>query len=327
MSTINKIDNYLKQFKLKSSTEEFISIVSNIYHDFESATYDEKHLSIKKGEKYWRLASDFLFENFKNKTDLVYLDFGCGTGFASEQISNNKNLENIISKIYCYDLSESMINQCKKKFLDNQKFNFYSNKNGYQELLKENKKFDLITCNALLHHILEPDLLVKEFSDLLNKDGILIIGHEPNKEFYKSTTLQFVTQTYRLYKNGLNKLKKIFVQNKLNLEPDLINLTYNELLKQDLIKENFPKNIIPKLVDIHVPMGNLKKQPWGELGFDMDYIIKNSNKTLFLINQISYNHIKDQNAYNSIFWTGISNFFEYFYPKKGADTILIFKKI
>ncbi len=327
MSTINKIDNYLKQFKLKSSTEEFISIVSNIYHDFESSTYDEKHLSIKKGEKYWRLTSDFVLENFKNKKDLMYLDFGCGTGFASNQVSKNKNLENIISKIYCYDLSESMIYECKKKFLENQKFNFYSNKNGYQELLKDNKKFDLITCNALLHHILEPDLLVEELSDLLNKDGILIVGHEPNKEFYKSTTLQLVTKTYRLYKNGLNKLKKIFIKNKPDFEFDLINLTYNELLKKDLIPENFPKNIIPKLVDIHVPMGNLKKQPWGELGFNKDFIIKNSHKSLVLLNQISYNHIKDQNAYSSIFWTGISNLLEYFYPKKGADTILIFKKI
>ena len=37
--------------------------------------------------------------------------------------------------------------------------------------------------------------------------------------------------------------------------------------------------------------------------------------------------IKDQNAYNSLFWRSISRVLESVYPTNGADTILIFKKV
>lgn len=327
MKTIDQISQYLQQYQIKSSTEDFIAIVSNIYHDFESKTYDEKHTSIKHGEKYWKQTTDFVSEYFKNKNNLSFLDFGCGTGFASEQVTNNKNLENKISKIYCYDLSESMVEECKKKFSNNMKFNFYANKSGFAELVKDNATYDIVTCNALLHHILEPDKLLFQFSEVLKKDGILIIGHEPNKAFYKNKALQLVTNTYRYYKKGLNKIGKIIKKTGSESSQDLTTLTYSKLVSQNQITKDFPKQIIPKLVDIHVPMGNLKKQPWGELGFDADFVVKNTHHSFVLLKQISYNHIKDQNAYNSLFWRSISRVLESVYPTNGADTILIFKKV
>ncbi len=327
MKTIDQISHYLQQHHIESSTEDFIANVSNIYHDFESKTYDEKHTSIKHGEKYWKQTTNFVTEYFKDINNLSFLDFGCGTGFASEQVTNNKNLENKISKMACYDLSESMVEECKKKFEGHQKFRFYANKSGFATLLNDNTTFDIVTCNALLHHILEPDKLLLQFSEVIKKDGILIIGHEPNKAFYESNTLQLVTKSYRFYKKSLNRLSKLFNRNNSNSGQDLTTLSYSKLLREGQITENFPKQIIPKLVDIHVPMGNLQKQPWGELGFDAHFVTKSTNHSFTLLEQISYNHIKDQNAYNSLFWSSISMFFEFVFPKKGADTILIFKKV
>jgi 2-polyprenyl-3-methyl-5-hydroxy-6-metoxy-1,4-benzoquinol methylase len=327
MKTIDQISHYLSRYNLKTTAGDFISVVSNIYHDFESKTYDESHVSIKLSDKYWKNATNYVCNYFKNQNDLLVLDFGCCTGFASEQIIKNRNLEFKISKLYCYDLSESMIAESKKKFDNNSKLNFYSDKDGFLQLLEENKNFDLVVCNALLHHILEPEKLLVQFSELINKDGILIIGHEPNKLFYQSKILQFVTQSYRYYKRVVNKISNLIKNKKVNFKQDLTTLTYCKLLEKNLIDESFPKKIIPKLVDIHVPMGDLKKQPWGELGFNADYVVKNSNNCFALLEQMTYNHIKDQNAYNSLFWSGFSKILEFFYPKKGADTFLIFKRV
>jgi ubiquinone/menaquinone biosynthesis C-methylase UbiE len=258
---------------------------------------------------------------------LSFLDFGCGTGFASEQITNNKNLENKISKMACYDLSESMVEACKKKFGSHQKFKFYANKSGFATLLNDNTTFDIVTCNALLHHILEPDKLLLQFSEVLKKDGILIIGHEPNKAFYESYTLQLVTKSYRFYKKGLNRLSKLFNRKNSNSGKDLTTLSYSKLLREGQIIENFPKQIIPKLVDIHFPMRNLQKQPWREIGFNANFVTKSTNHSFTLLEQISCNHFNNQNAYISLFWNSISKFLVFVFPKKGADTKLIFKKI
>ena len=295
MTTIEAIELFLKSNNVEVSASDFVKITSNIYHKFESNRYDTSHFSIELSIPHWQKVLNNL-DVFKGEK-LNVLDFGCGTGFVTDQIIKstffNKELE-----ITCYDLSPDMVEVCKKKFSKFQNINYLSNVQGFETLKNKIGKFDVIICNALIHHILDHKELFKIFDESLMENGVLIIGHEPNKNFYKNTFLQKVSSLFRVIKKITNKIKKGSMHKK-PVQQDLCLMTYNELLDKKIIKANFPKHLIQKLIDIHVPMSTLSIQPWGELGFDADFFKRESENKFIIEKQISYNHIKDQQAYKS----------------------------
>ncbi|MHA1788791.1 MAG: methyltransferase domain-containing protein [Candidatus Helarchaeota archaeon] len=52
------------------------------------------------------------------------------------------------------------------------------------------KETEVITLNSVLHHIPDVDKFLSEVEELLVKDGLLIIAHEPNKLFYTNLILR-----------------------------------------------------------------------------------------------------------------------------------------
>jgi 2-polyprenyl-3-methyl-5-hydroxy-6-metoxy-1,4-benzoquinol methylase len=84
-----------------------------------------------------------------------------------------------------------------------------SDSEGFEILKNKIGKFDYIMCNALIHHILDHKELFKIFDDSLADNGILIIGHEPNKNFYTNSVLQKVSSVYRIFKRITNKIQKV----------------------------------------------------------------------------------------------------------------------
>jgi 2-polyprenyl-3-methyl-5-hydroxy-6-metoxy-1,4-benzoquinol methylase len=325
MNTISSIEQFLSKHNIQIPARDFVEIVSNIYHKYESQQYDDSHFSIELAIPYWKKVLADIDTQIHDKSNLRILDFGCGTGFATEQILHS-NLKNKCSQLVCYDLSPDMIEVCKNKFKSHQKITYLSNREGFENLKNQSGKFDMIVCNSLIHHILDHQLLFKVFEDSLTDNGILIIGHEPNKNFYLNSNLQKVSSIYRIYKKYINKIKRIFgVEKKIVRELDKRTLTYNELLSKGYITNSFPDYLIQKFVDIHVPMSSLKKQPWGEMGFNKLFFDKNIGN-LRLVNQLSYNHIKDEQAYKSVFWKSISKILQKKYPNDGADAIFILKK-
>jgi 2-polyprenyl-3-methyl-5-hydroxy-6-metoxy-1,4-benzoquinol methylase len=323
MSTNNKISNFLLDKKITISPADFIYLVSNIYHEFESTSYDNRHFSITLSKKYWFKSFEAIFtvHHFDN---FNILDYGCGTGFATQQFleycSNNLNFDN--TDVSCYDLSNSMIVECQKKF---QKFNFikyYSDINGLREIFNIKLKYNIILCNAILHHMLSPEELIKQMTDSLDNNGILIIGHEPNNLFYNNKILLSISRFFRLFKKVL---KKLFYNNQM-YGNDITIDTFNKLSSLGIVDSNFPLEYIPKFVDIHVPSANFKNQPWGQLGFNKEYIIRASNDRLSFMNSYSYSHIKDDYAYKFYFWRKVSTLLQFLYPADGADVIFIFKK-
>lgn len=306
-------------------TKQFIETTSNIYHKYEAKKYDERHFIIQLSIPYWNKILTELSTIFANKNQLKVLDFGCGTGFATERVVSS-SFKNKCSNIVCYDLSPDMVEECKLKFKGEKNIEYLSNIEGFEELKNKNGKFDIIICNALVHHILDIEFIFKVLTDSLNPDGIVVIGHEPNNGFYTNKNLYFVTSIFRIYKKIKGRIVRFFNStNSDDISNDISTLTYNELLEKNLIPSSFPKHIIQKLVDIHVPSSSYKIQPWGELGFSKTFFEKVTNNKLQLVKQLSYNHIKDQQAYKSFFWKRVSSILEKLYPNDGADAIFILK--
>jgi 2-polyprenyl-3-methyl-5-hydroxy-6-metoxy-1,4-benzoquinol methylase len=321
-TTIQAIDLFLKNNNVQITTTDFVKTASNIYHKFESERYDYSHFSIELSIPHWQKVLNNLPST--QKKNLNVLDFGCGTGFVTNQIIKSKFFSDEIN-ITCYDLSPDMIEVCQSKFSKFQNINYLSDREGFEILKNKIGKFDYIMCNALIHHILDHKELFKIFDDSLADNGILIIGHEPNKNFYKNSVLQKVSSVYRIFKRITNKIEKVSAES-TPIQKDLNLMTYEELLNKEIIQANFPRQFLPKLIDIHVPMSTLHQQPWGELGFDAAFFEKEAESKFIVTEQSSYNHIKDQQAYKSFFWRFISKILEKAYPNDGADVIFILKK-
>lgn len=315
------MQDYLSGFNVRLSVGEFTSVTSNIYHSYEARNYDERHFSIEYSKKYWSKVTRYLSKYFENKQQVSVLDFGCGTGFATERLLLS-GLNSQINRLSCYDLSEDMVAVCRQKFGADPRLSFFSNDDGRETMLATKQKYDIIVCNALMHHILEPEFVFALINELLEPGGIFVMGHEPNKRFYNNSILQSASKIFRVYK----KINRRLFGKKRKTTEDIAVLTQKELVQKGMVPVDFPVTIIPKFVDIHVPLSNYAVQPWGENGFDLAYVNHYLASNFGLIAQITYSHIKDQEAYKSFVWRNIAGLLAKVYPKDGADAIFVFKK-
>lgn len=330
MEIYQKIKQKLNEFGISEnlSMEEFIDIVSNIYHKHESLKYDSRQKSLLDSIGSWNIALSFLNEKLADANNLSIIDFGCGTGFATKLLINSE-LASKCKTIYCYDLSPDMLLKCKQNLsFAEGKFSieYISDKNELAKILRE-IKLDLFVTNSLLHHIPIPEKLISFIFNSLKNNGYYICGHEPNNSFYHNKKLTTTTSLFRIFKRAFNKLKKLKSQDSIKDEINVILETNNELLSLGLIKKRLPANFLAKLIDIHVPYKNNINQCWGMIGFSKSFLTQaNKKEAAELVFYNSYSHIKDPLCNQFYFWKSIKNYLARRYPDDGADFLAIIKK-
>jgi 2-polyprenyl-3-methyl-5-hydroxy-6-metoxy-1,4-benzoquinol methylase len=110
--------------------------------------------------------ANITLEDLKNKKVLVA---GCGTGEKVKVLVNNN------VSVTAIDFSENQLNKAKKSITNKSFVNFYK-----KDLINDNLfnlgKFDLILCLGVLHHTEDPKKGFINLVNLLNKDGVVIIG-------------------------------------------------------------------------------------------------------------------------------------------------------
>ena len=110
------------------------------------------------------------------------LDFGCGTGFASEQILRHLPAEQIASLV-CYDLSSAMIDRCREKIAPRfPAAQFTSDASSFES----GEPFDLLLTNSLLHHLPDPQATLRQLTKRLAPGALWLAGHEPSSRYYKN---------------------------------------------------------------------------------------------------------------------------------------------
>jgi len=130
-------------------------------------------------------------------------------------------LENINNDMTVLDVGKSMrddfnkINCKEKKTLD---INLFENYPDFQFDLSEdidiektelNEKFDVIICLAVLEHVYNPFVAVKNLKKMLKKNGI-IFGYVPFLYHYHAPKDLYFQDYYRFTKDGLAFLFKDF---------------------------------------------------------------------------------------------------------------------
>lgn len=97
------------------------------------------------------------------------MEFGCGTGLVSF------NLNDRFDKITLIDSSKGMIDILNSKIEKYDVKNMFACQINVQNGDLVDETFDVIYNSMVLHHILDTQGIVKEFYNLLNKDGYLCI--------------------------------------------------------------------------------------------------------------------------------------------------------
>jgi 2-polyprenyl-3-methyl-5-hydroxy-6-metoxy-1,4-benzoquinol methylase len=187
----------------KKLEEDVALLFNEVHHDLEAHDYDSNHPEIMLGDYKWYSDKFSEIGGKVNGRKLDVLDFGCGTGFASQMLVQNGFP---YSKLVCLDLSEEMLNAARKKLNGAENIDFVKSLN-----VVTGERFDLIIINSVLHHFPDPDKLIKKLEEALKPGGRIIGGHEPNIDFTYNRFAMFAAGLYKKLGGGfLHTLVKSF---------------------------------------------------------------------------------------------------------------------
>jgi 2-polyprenyl-3-methyl-5-hydroxy-6-metoxy-1,4-benzoquinol methylase len=237
--------------------------VNELFHDSEGKAYQQKHADIFTGEiMRWKNAAQSAFKNYQSP--FAIMDIGTGTGFVPLAVAEFLSTD---ETFICSDISQNMLDIAKQNITaQGSKCRFeYLKINGI-DLPHPSEKIAVVTMNSVVHHIPDLPLYFKQVDQLLEPGGRIMIGHEPNKAFYRNPFLfnlsrfllalssgrQFMIATARI-----TRINKLFGRSKSTNDASVNEI--NRVLKNEkLISVDLSKDEINKLIDYHSPTGGAK---------------------------------------------------------------------
>lgn len=172
---------------MNDARARLVTRLNEIYHDLENAGYDGKHPDIEEEEApRWRRFGSAALRRERGPWSV--LDVGTGTGFVPLMLKESLRAGD---RLLCADLSAAMLAACAANLAraglpcaaDFLKLDGTS-------LPVAAASQDLITVNAVLHHLAEPERLCGEIDRALRPGGRVLIGHEPNRPHYDRAFLR-----------------------------------------------------------------------------------------------------------------------------------------
>ncbi|KGJ49439.1 SAM-dependent methyltransferase [Clostridium sp. NCR] len=115
---------------------------------------------------------DELREIAVNSVDIkekVVADLGAGTGFISLRIGEEAKL------VFPIDSSKNMLRELQKSSKDKNLNNIYPIRGSLESLPLFDNSVDIIFMNMALHHVVNPDIAIKEMNRVLKKGGQIVI--------------------------------------------------------------------------------------------------------------------------------------------------------
>ena len=138
-------------------------------YDKRAETYDQEMIS-KFGEYYFRVIRKMV-EFIKPKSQDVVLDIGAGTGAVSFALAP------YVKRVIAVDISESMLEEAKRKAQDSNIENIEFVVGDFLNL-NVDEKVDAIVSNIALHHLTDEDKAkaIVNMASLLNDSGRIVLG-------------------------------------------------------------------------------------------------------------------------------------------------------
>ena len=148
-----------------------------LYHDWEAGTYDEKW-SISFDQRCIDYARD-RFVHVAGTEDWPYgqtLELGCGTGF----FTLNLKLAGVLDQAHVTDLSPGMVEVAERN-ARSLGFEVQGRVADAERLPYEDDSFDLVIGHAVLHHIPDVELSLREVLRVLRPGGRFVFAGEPTR--------------------------------------------------------------------------------------------------------------------------------------------------
>jgi ubiquinone/menaquinone biosynthesis C-methylase UbiE len=148
-----------------------------IYHDWEAASYDEKW-SISFDQRCIDYACD-RFAHIAGRAGWPYrssLELGCGTGF----FTLNLKLGGVLDECAVTDLSAGMVEVAQRN-AHALGFEVAGRVADAERLPYPDDSFDLVAGHAVLHHIPDVELALREVLRVLRPGGRFVFAGEPTR--------------------------------------------------------------------------------------------------------------------------------------------------
>ena len=311
----------------KNNKDRLIERTNQIYHDILGEMY---HYTNPEIETYWMNKwKEVAFKFFELNKGRKIVDLGTGTGFVPLSIASLLEKEDTFT---CSDISQGILNIAKKNILkENFNCNFkFIKTNKSDKLPFEKNSIDIVTMNAVLHHIPNIDKFLSEVDRILKPGGIVSIALEPNEKFYKN---KFLMRRYKLFmlffntkqaiknivgrKKMFNIFQKIYYlfnkskKYKLDINVNAENKINELLLKEKLISNPLSSEEISKMVDCN-----------ADRGIDPTRILTNYKKVYFK----TYDHLFLATTKNKLAKNYVYNL-ERKFPEENSAFFIVLRKV
>ena len=321
MSNTNFLSKLLMPFGPRLPLEQLTEEVNRLYHAAEAETYDSRHPELfAQLPPIWEEMVQLITKDHPDKRWDI-LDFGCGTGFASQQILSLMPAKSIRS-LTCYDPSPEMLDRCRAK-LGTRGTAFLSSPHLLSQVTT---RFNLLVTNSLLHHLPNPLAFIKGLSTLLTEDAVWLAGHEPSRRFYQNADCLSVYNAY-VRSRKLGKYWNVgayvrFLQHKLSSPAAY---AARRAYRNRLFERKPSASAIDRLVDFHVA------HSWDEAmsgrGFNIDEIMEGLKGGWGLAWFKSYSFMGCYSKLDlSKYWVKKSGELADAYPKDGANFCSIWSR-
>jgi ubiquinone/menaquinone biosynthesis C-methylase UbiE len=252
-------------------SEALVQRVNELYHDLTKDKYDYLHPEIfEKETQRWEISANRFLNTVR---PLTLVDVGTGTGFVPLILARFLKRKDVF---ICSDISPGILNVARLR-IEKQRlpcdFKFVRiEKNVPLRLPFESESADVVTINSVLHHVKNTEDFLGEVERILKPDGVLIIGHEPNRYFRECRTLwwnyllilTFLKPYYLLTEIGLDEQKSTLLrlaerfvcfmnpERKVKvLEREKITAAINNvLLEEQLIKNRLTYREVTRVIDV-----------------------------------------------------------------------------
>tara|TARA_Y100000816_G_scaffold276661_1_gene246062 strand:- start:292 stop:2391 length:2100 start_codon:yes stop_codon:yes gene_type:complete len=277
-----QIKDFLKEEELKKSINSFDDISDNVSKEvkeqYEENPYPRwRYTNITPKNNFLSILNNAIKPNkinitFQNKAENILIA-GCGTG---QQLVSKTSYAN--SNIIAIDLSLSSLAFAKRKMQELKHKNIEFFQGDILNLNSLNKKFNIIECVGVLHHLKNPDDGLKILLNILEPNGYLKLGLYSEyarkhivklKEFVKKNNFQTNITDIRNFREFAKNNSKENSFQKINLNFDF----YSTSSVRDLIfhvQEH--RYTLPKIENL------LKKFDLEFLGFTNSIIKKEYSK-------------------------------------------------
>jgi ubiquinone/menaquinone biosynthesis C-methylase UbiE len=163
------------------------------FYEGDAEMYDADRFSTIQGIYTDRAQKQIVLSMVNSCNAKRILDLGCGTGRFSIEIAKQG------AGVTALDPSRSMLEQMKRK-KNNAEINLIHG-NGYKLPFKDNI-FDGVVCINVINHVTDYNILIREISRVLQKDGFVIMTISNFFSFYLPLAV-YVNITKRSVQNDV----------------------------------------------------------------------------------------------------------------------------